>query len=1261
MERIGPYELLEPLGRGGMGVVYRARHTERGSMVALKTVLLPNAAMLQSLRREIHALARLRHPGVVRIVDEGLESGVPWYAMELLEGRTLRQYSTELLQQAAATLETSDGVSALVRPTLTLGAVGRRLADGSAEAPVPPSSSTKTGEAAVMPAAGGALTEVLGLVQHLCEVLAFLHGEGLLHRDLKPENIFLRAASGERRAASEQQAAVPVLAARSSQLAAYPVLVDFGLAVRLSGQLGRETLEVSRTQIGTLAYMAPEQIQGAALDARADLYALGCILYELVTGRRPFVRPTVQQLVRAHLSEPPEPASQLVEGVPPELDELLLRLLAKQPRERPGHASHVAAALARMGAPSAGLVSDAPRPRAYLYRPGFAGREPLLLELERQLESLETGAGQIVLVAGESGSGKTRLLMELAAVAERGGVRALAGEGQPTVEAAPGEGGAALHPLRPLLRFVADHCRERGEAETERLLGRRGRLLALYEPALEGLPGLERHPEPAELPAPAAYLRLYHDLAETFAALCTAAPLSAAPEPAGAELLLLLDDLQWADELTLGFLGYLLRTGRLARMPLLVVAAYRPEELDPPKPGPLRKLVESPAAVRHALARLDEADVSSIVRDMLGVSAAPAALSRFLARRSAGNPFFVAEYLRAAVDAGLLDRDERGEWRLAREAAAPELDDGQDGLALPRSLQELLGSRLRGLSHGAAALTGALAILGRDGDATLAARIGGLPERSALEASAELLRRHVLEEPEPQRLRFVHEQLRELTLASLEPEARRDLHVAAAAALEEGVQDGQGDRLAAVAWQWEQAAGGEPRAAASAGPPEALDRARRFYLAAARQAVRRYAHAEAERLYRAFFRLLDRATPESIAARAELGYSVLRFQGRVSEAGAELESSVAGARQLGDRGAEALYLRQLGILLGETGRYAEAQDIFAQALGIIRQSGSSQMEGKTLSSLAVVLWEQGRISEAQGLYEQALQISRETGDREGEASALGNLGIVLHELARVDEAARCFEQAIELHRLDERRPSAGITLGNLGILRAEQGHGNAARRLFEEALAIHQEVGSRRFEGVTTYNLGLVHHFDGQPAAARVMFERALVLARETGNRRDEALCLRSLAVLDAEAGDDERARRSFGQAVAIVEQTGARQTEAEILIVWAGMERRVGALDEAERLLSRAETLLSELAAPAAGALALCQRAHLMLAQEQVAGFLLETARRRAAQLGRSAFTDLGRALAALERAVEAFEAGRPLRWGECAGDVPEALRGRD
>ena len=118
-DSIGPYRIVGALGRGGMGVVYRGVHRDSGQAVAVKTVNVPREALLQGIRREVRALSRLQHPGIVRIVDEGVEAGLPWYAMELLEGVTLRQHAAAVLHRtgiATPTVRTADTTGVTPEP-----------------------------------------------------------------------------------------------------------------------------------------------------------------------------------------------------------------------------------------------------------------------------------------------------------------------------------------------------------------------------------------------------------------------------------------------------------------------------------------------------------------------------------------------------------------------------------------------------------------------------------------------------------------------------------------------------------------------------------------------------------------------------------------------------------------------------------------------------------------------------------------------------------------------------------------------------------------------------------------------------------------------------------------------------------------------------------------------------------------------------------------------------------------------------------------
>lgn len=518
-----------------------------------------------------------------------------------------------------------------------------------------------------------------------------------------------------------------------------PVLVDFGLSTALGAV--RERLQVQGTIVGTAAYMSPEQARGELSDARGDLYALGCILYELLTGRPPFLAASPLQVLHMHEAEEAAPPSAFAPEIPPEIDDLVLRLLAKSPRDRPGFADDVAARLERLGVHDSGS-SAGPRPRAYLYRPALAGREGVAWSLDRDIERTVSSSGQLLLVGGENGVGKTRLCNEVAGLARARGIDVLMGECL--------QGGTPFEGLRGPLRSIGDLCRQKGLEASEEILGGRAKLLALYEPSLRPL-ARDDEPEPGPLPVEDARLRLFTSLAQTFQALASKNAW-----------LLLLDDLQWGDDLMLGFLGYLLRGRWLERMKLVVLGAYRPEDAS----QDLRNLASHAGTRTVGLERLDEPAVGEMVSGMLALRPVPPLFARYLTRQSEGNPLFVAEYLRAAITEGILVRDGEGHWQVGH--GASQSLEAYESLPLPATIQELVERRLSRLSEGASSLLAAAAVLGRDVDVALLQETCGLSDRLTATALAELVTRQVLEFG----VRFVHGKIRDVAYARLLPEER---------------------------------------------------------------------------------------------------------------------------------------------------------------------------------------------------------------------------------------------------------------------------------------------------------------------------------------------------------------------------------------------------------------------------------------------------------------------------------------------------------
>lgn len=260
--RLGPYEIVAPLGAGGMGEVYRARDTRLGREVAVKVLPKPFASdpdRLLRFEREARAVAALSHPNILAIHDYGTHEAITYAVMELLEGETLRS----------------------------------RIAQG----PLSWRETVEIGEA-------------------IAEGLAAAHAKGIVHRDLKPENLFLTADGRVK-------------------------ILDFGLArvISVSNTQGETSPYIpAETEtgmvMGTVGYMSPEQVRGQPADARSDLFSLGCVLYEMVTGRRAFQRDTAAETMTAILhDEPVDPTASGVQ-LSAELGRLIRQCLAKSPNAR---------------------------------------------------------------------------------------------------------------------------------------------------------------------------------------------------------------------------------------------------------------------------------------------------------------------------------------------------------------------------------------------------------------------------------------------------------------------------------------------------------------------------------------------------------------------------------------------------------------------------------------------------------------------------------------------------------------------------------------------------------------------------------------------------------------------------------------------------------------------------------------------------------------------------------------------------------------
>ncbi len=547
-------------------------------------------------------------------------------------------------------------------------------------------------------------------------------------------------------------------------------LADFGSMPQVSV----ENLDAVAA-VEVASYISPEQAGSIDHDIgpAADLYSAGAVLYACLTGRAPFRGGTVGELLFQHMTTPVPPLSMSGDTMPMALNEMVQRLLRKDPRDRYQSAAAVLHDLhAVQAARSRGIVDPAiaigqQDVRGTLTEPAFVARGRELAQLDEQIQAVAAGRGGLVLLEADSGGGKTRLMVELAQRAARSGCWVLRGQESSEVSYRP------LHAFDGVVESViaevaADPERahvllQSQDVDGAALVATLPQLAQVLGNAAEPQQGPEAFAEARSLRALAAFLN----------------GLGTPDRPA----VVLLDDCQWSDEFTLRFLQSWHaqdRSGNSVPRHVMVVVAYRSEEVTPQHA--LRKLQPT---LHIQLAPLTPQDVCRLAESMAGPL--PSDVLRVVTGLSEGSPFMASAVLRGLVEYGALVPVE-GAWHVDPERLASCQSSQRAASLLARRLELLDEDALQLLTIGA--------VLGRDFDLGAAVEISKQPPHHALEALDEARRRCLVwVRPDQSRCVFVHDKIREALLAKLGERERRTIHRQAARYLQR-LDEGRSAELA---------------------------------------------------------------------------------------------------------------------------------------------------------------------------------------------------------------------------------------------------------------------------------------------------------------------------------------------------------------------------------------------------------------------------------------------------------------------------------
>ncbi|MDC0713179.1 AAA family ATPase [Stigmatella sp. ncwal1] len=506
----------------------------------------------------------------------------------------------------------------------------------------------------------------------LADTLGELHRRDIIHKSLTPEGVLVDAETGRIK------------------------LTDFSLATRLErGPQGPGNLQHVAER---LAYLSPEQTgrMNRAVDARSDLYALGVVLYEMLTGVKPFSATDPIELIHGHIARQPLPPEAHRPGCPPVLSHMVLKLLAKMAEDRyqsaPGLAADLREASRRLK--GASWLEDFPLGQqdissAFSIPGKLYGRERELKQLLAAVERVSIGSVELLLMSGYAGIGKTSLVNELHRhlVVRRGSIAS--GKFDQLHRNVPYS--SLAQAFRQHLRALLTEEPSAVAAWKDRLLeavSPNGRLLADLLPELEVLLGPQ--PSVPELPSAESQARFHRVFEQLIAALT-------GPEH---PLVLFLDDMQWADSASLALLQQLLVNP--ASRSLLLLCAYRDNEVSPAHPFMLladQLRQEGQPVIELHVGPLTPRDVRQLLAETLGVEPeAVEALANTLLAKTQGNPFFIKQLLHSLHASGLFSFDHgarRWQWALEPIAKAPHTENVLTLMAeklrrLPREVQEVL-------------------------------------------------------------------------------------------------------------------------------------------------------------------------------------------------------------------------------------------------------------------------------------------------------------------------------------------------------------------------------------------------------------------------------------------------------------------------------------------------------------------------------------------------------------------------------------------